>query len=227
MKLQDDAKQYMMTWLKYYIEDNCVYRVKPGEPNLPPLHPSQAQNGYSWLILSRKGLMNRKFLNYMGVLFWDIFAEEYKKQPFQITGLETACIPMITAINMTSALYDIEDLNCFYIRKEKKKYGLFQQFEGNILENVPALIIDDFYNSRSTFLTAKNHLEAINISIYNKAFALINKSWEEYKFINDDEFRKNIRKELGDVEIISLFKISELAMDYRQYHISLLKRVDI
>lgn len=220
--LDDDQRKSMRRWMHEYINEFCIHRVKPGDKPLMPLHPNHAPNGYTWLIMSRRGLTNRTFLNYLGILFWDKFAEKYKKNKFQISGLETACIPMITAINMTSALFDIEDLNCFYIRKKPKDYGLFQQVEGLFDKELPVMVIDDFYNSRSTFLKCKEKLEELDLKIYDKAFSIIDKRMEVYMGENGvpDQvkgWRENIRKSLEGLEVVSLFQITDFDLEYDDY----------
>lgn len=223
MKLQNDVREQMIQWLREFINDHCIHRVKPGEPTMRPLHPSHAPEGYTWLILSRRGMLNGFFASYVGMLFWDLFAEKYKERPFQITGLETACIPIITSIAMTSRSFGIENLNCFYIRKEPKDYGLLQTFEGYMLNDRPALIVDDFYNSRSTYLTARKFLEQNNIEVYKQAFAIINKQWELYDN-NEDDFRARTRAAIEDIDIVSLFNITDFDLSYNKYNLNKAKR---
>lgn len=214
MKLEDDVRQHMRQWLHEYIDSKCIYRVKPDEELLPAKYGNY---GYSWLILSRIGLMNGKFLNYVGFLFWDLFYEDYCKQPFQISGLETACIPIISSIAITAPFFGIEDLNCFYARKSPKEFGLFQTFEGNIKKYLPTVIVDDFYNSKSTYMICKEKLKKEGVKIHNKAFAIIDN--DESKFIPNDilsnkELRSKANEALENMEIVSLFKITDFNLTY-------------
>ena len=214
--LDSDVKKYMKEWLYEYINHNCIYRVGPNEDPLPPLHPSHAPDGYTWLILSRKGLLNGKFLNFLGLLFWDHFADKYKEKPFQIAGLETACIPMISSIAMTAPSFGIEDLNCFYVRKNEKEYGLKQRFEGFIEYDKPVLVVDDFYNSRSTFLVVKHFIEKEGLELHENAFAIINKQWELYDN-KADEYRLKYKAESECIDIISLFNVTDFDLTYNKY----------
>lgn len=223
MKLDDKERETMISWMHEYINENCIHRVKPDEkPLLPANRHYDATDGYTWLIVSRRALMNRRFLNYLGILFWDKFAEEYKQKRFQISGLETASIPMMVAINMTGPLFGVDDLNCFYIRKKPKEYGLFQQVEGFFEPDVPVLVIDDFYNSRSTYLKCKNKLEELNLTLHDKAFAIIDKRMEVYKGEDGvpDElkgWRENLRKSLEGLDVISLFQITDFDLEYEDW----------
>lgn len=216
MKLERELIQYMRDWLYDYINHNCIYRVKPDEEPLPPLHPSHAPDGYTWLILSRRGLLNGKFLNFVGLLFWDQLEDKYKEKPFQIAGLETACIPIMSAIAMTAPTFGIEDLNCFYVRKKEKEYGLKQRFEGFIEPDKPVLVVDDFYNSRSTFLVVKHFIEQEGLELHENAFAIINKQWELYDN-KEDEYRLKYKAESEGIDIISLFNITDFELSYNKY----------
>ena len=218
MELSKEHRQIMRDWLFNYINDLCIHRVAPGEDPLPPLHPSHSPNGYTWLIVSRRGLMNPTFLKYMGILFWDLFAEKYKKERFQLAGLETACIPMICSIVMTSDLFGINDVNGFYIRKEPKKYGLFQSSEGFIENDVPVVVVDDFYNSRSTYMQVREYLNKRDIIMHEDAFAIINKQWEIYDKLNPDSHRLKMKAESENLNIVSLFRIDDFDLSHNEYH---------
>ena len=220
MILDDDMRDMMLSWMHNYINEHCIHRVKPDEKPLQPLYFGHAPGGYTWLIVSRKALMNRRFLNYLGILFWDKFAGDYKKNKFQLSGLETASIPMMTAISLTGPMFDIDDLNCFYIRKRPKEYGLFQEIEGSYDPDIPVLIVDDFYNSRSTYLKCKEKIEELNLKLHDKAFAIIDKRMEIYKEEVPDElkgWRENIRKSLEGLEITSLFQITDFDLEYEDW----------
>jgi orotate phosphoribosyltransferase len=218
MKIDDEIVQYMKAWLYDYINHNCIYRVGPEEDPLPPLHPSHAPDGYTWMILSRRGLLNGKFLNYTGMLFWHLFGDKFKQKPFQIAGLETACIPIISAIAMTAEAQGI-DVNCFYVRKSPKDYGLKQDYEGFIEPDLPVLVVDDFYNSRSTFLRVKEFVENKGLSIYSDAFAIINKQWELYDPDRPDAHRLYMRAQAEGINIVSLFNITEFDLSYIKYQL--------
>jgi len=218
LSFEKEDLDYMHDWLYNYINDYCIYRVAPGEENLPPLHPSHAPNGYSWYIQSRIGLLNSQFLKYVSILFWHNFLNKYKEQRFQLAGLETASIPLMTGISMMGSVVGINDLNTFYVRKQAKSYGLMQQYEGIIEPDVPVVIVDDFFNSRSTFVTVKNFVESQNVPVDNNAFAVIDKRWELYDSDNPDDFRLQMRKQSEGFNIVSLFDVVDFDLSYTSYH---------
>lgn len=217
MKLDDRSRQQIKKWMRDFINDNCIYRIKPGEDRLPSHYNIENDPGFTCVILSRIGTLNSKFSTYLGYCFWDLFYEKYKQKPFQLTGLETASIPMMTAISVVGQTFGIEDLNCFYIRKEPKDYGLMQTFEGVIKEDMPAMVIDDFYNSRGTFLKVKQYLDDHGIEIYEDAFALINKSWELYSNNRPTENMLKMKTQMENVNIVSLFEITDFELNYTKY----------
>ena len=109
MILDNDIKEYMKDWLYHYIDDYCIDRRDLKDESIE--HP------YTYMFYMRKGLFNNTFLNYVGYLFWDKYAKIYKETPFQIAGIETAGIPLMVGILMTSSAFGITGLNCFSIRK--------------------------------------------------------------------------------------------------------------
>jgi orotate phosphoribosyltransferase len=59
---------------------------------------------------------------------------------YQISGLETAAIILVTGMAMETGM------NGFYIRKSRKKHGLYNMIEGR-LSDAPVIIVDDLMNS--------------------------------------------------------------------------------
>ncbi|SNS72193.1 Outer membrane protein assembly factor BamB, contains PQQ-like beta-propeller repeat [Granulicella rosea] len=96
----------------------------------------------SWLVDLRRVLLQGKYLAAFVELFW----ERYKNaSSFQVCGLETAAIPLITAIVMSS-LERGTPVNGFIVRRERKTYGTANQIEGH-LNDFPVVIVDDLLNS--------------------------------------------------------------------------------
>lgn len=172
MNLQNDVREYMKDWLYHYIDDYCIDRRD--------MRDKSANNPYSYMFYMRNGLFNSTFANYVGCLFWDRYSEIYKETPFQISGLETAATPVVMSILMTSAAFDIENLNCFIIRKEKKEYGLKQRFEGNIIKELPVLLVDDFCNEGLAIMKAKKYIEEENLKLYKNAFTIVSSDFKEF-----------------------------------------------
>lgn len=205
-KLQDDVRDYMTEWLHQYINHYCIHRVPPGEPFLPGKIPGTT---YSWQFYLRRGLFNSTFLNYVGCLFWDRFAEEYRSTPFQIAGMETGSTPIIVGLTMTAALFEIE-VNSFSIRAERKKYGLMNMIEG-IPNNLPVMVVDDLCNSKNTILRSKQVIEEEGLDIYKTFFTIVNKK--------PDKTNKHDKYIGDDVDIHSLFYLSDFDTSWGSYNL--------
>src|SRR5215471_9169143 len=119
-------------WLQHYINEYCIYRVAPGEDKLPRSH---GHRGSTMQFYLRRGLCNRQFLTLVGQLFWLRFAEAYRQQPFQISGLETAATPLMIGLVMTAPF----PVNGFITRKTCKPYGLRNRFEGVVNPQLPVM----------------------------------------------------------------------------------------
>ena len=65
--------------------------------------------------------------------------------PFQIGGMETAAIPLVSAILMKS-FQKGRPLNGFIIRKERKTHGAGALIEGELTDE-PVVLVDDILNS--------------------------------------------------------------------------------
>lgn len=96
----------------------------------------------TWLIDLRPVLLNGRALSYIAQLFWERFAS---RMPFQIGGLESACIPLLSAIVLEAQQREIS-LNAFIVRKERKTSGLALDVEGDVTDD-PIVIVDDLTNS--------------------------------------------------------------------------------
>jgi outer membrane protein assembly factor BamB len=68
--------------------------------------------------------------------------------PFQVGGLETASIALVSAIVMKSVERGTP-VNGFYIRKSRKRTGLTKYIEGTLTDE-PIVLVDDLINSGST-----------------------------------------------------------------------------
>jgi orotate phosphoribosyltransferase len=186
-------------WVLHYINDNCIYRVPPNEPELIGIPEGTT---YRWQFYLRRGLTDQTFLRSIATLFWFQFKPLYDEHPFQIAGLETGATPLITALIMAGP----PGCGGFIIRAERKKYGLFNQFEGCI-DHRPVLLVDDMSNSKNTMTLAAHYCGQENLHIYKYGFVLVNKDvnahpsplWEK-------------------VKIISLFNTSDFHLSWESYN---------
>jgi outer membrane protein assembly factor BamB len=124
-------------------------------------------NNNRWLIDMRRLFMDAELLDAAAELFWQECAG---LMPFQVGGMETAAIPLVSAIIMKS-LARGTPVNGFTIRKERKTWGTGSSIEG-VLTGVPIVIVDDVLNSGRSLEKARVVLEQENKTIA-LAFVLI------------------------------------------------------
>lgn len=110
-----------------------------------------------WIFDFRKIILQPKYLELVTGLIW----EKIKQQDnFQIGGLESASIPLVTAL-VIKANAEGKKVNGFYIRKSRKKSGKFNRVEG-VLNDDPIILIDDLINSGSSILSQVEHLNTLD-----------------------------------------------------------------
>jgi outer membrane protein assembly factor BamB len=100
-----------------------------------------------WLFDFRSKLLDADFLNLVADFFWQTYHAKY---PFQVGGLETASLPLITTIVLKGKERGTP-VNGFYVRKSRKPEGLQKIVEGE-LTNTPIILVDDLINSGGTFI---------------------------------------------------------------------------
>src|SRR5580700_2297067 len=107
-----------------------------------------------WLIDLRRVFMDARSLDAAAELFWQECAS---RLPFQVGGMESAAIPLLSAILMKS-LSRGTPVNGFIVRKERKTYGAGNSIEG-ALTDAPIVMVDDLLNSGSSMEKARVVLE--------------------------------------------------------------------
>jgi orotate phosphoribosyltransferase len=199
--MDDEATR---AWLRDYINEHCIYRVKPGEEKL--IDKATGKKKYIWQFYLRRGLTNPDFMRNVARLFWREFGPLFEQRPFQIAGLETGATPLITALAMTSP----PGCSSFIIRENVKKYGLLNRFEGIVDPGLPVLLVDDLCNSKNSLMQAKKYCEKEGLELYDRGFAVINKNIEGAQLGFD--------KHIGDkFPVRSLFQIEDFDMTYQAY----------
>jgi outer membrane protein assembly factor BamB/orotate phosphoribosyltransferase len=103
-----------------------------------------APNGaeLDWLLDLKQIFLVPEALQTIAAAFWQRFAPLL---PFQIGGLETAAIPLITALLLEGARRGTP-VNGFIVRKERKTSGIGKRIEGRV-GGEPIVIVDDILNS--------------------------------------------------------------------------------
>jgi len=191
-------------WLQAYINEYCIYRVKPGDPLL---NGNIAPTKYTWQFYLRRGLTNPEFLRGVAKLFWQKFTPLYEKRKFQIGGIETGATSLAAVLAVTGP----PGLNCFMIRQDPKKYGLLNRFEGMIDYSLPVLLIDDLCGSKKSMLKASWHCAYNGLSLYDCAFAVVNKYTGRGP-------HPSMAKAIGPhFRVRTLFDLNDFDLDYDVY----------
>lgn len=204
MAISEADYKAMRLWLYEFINHKCIWRAENDEAKLPSRVPGEF---YTWQFYLRRGLMDATFREYVGHLFWHTFADTYLKQPFQIVGPETGATPLVSALSVTAEHYGIEP-NTLALRKKRKVYGLFNQFEGIIDYTIPALIVDDLSNSGSTLKRAQEHVLKEGMRLTPYTFTLIARDSQKIEFeMRSDEPQG----------VYSIFQVKDLYLSYEKY----------
>lgn len=171
MILTKDKYNARRQFVKDFINELCIYRVKPGEKRLIGKQPGTS---YSWQFYLRRGLFNHEFLTAVSEMFLQKVYDEYQTFDIQIAGLETASTPMLAGIPLVAARHGL-NINAFSIRKNKKEYGLLNWIEGRV-NNKPIILIDDLCSSTTSLKKALDVLIEVNLTnILDRAFCIVNK----------------------------------------------------
>ena len=102
--------------------------------------------GYcEWMLDLRRVFMDPHAIEICAEAFWERFKDA---GPLQVAGFETAAIPLVTAIGIRGKAHG-RKVNCFYVRKERKRTGLCGFIEG-IPNRDPVIVVDDLVNNAQT-----------------------------------------------------------------------------
>ncbi len=101
----------------------------------------------SWVFDFKSQGLSRIFLQEYARHFWEKFRKRFGDH-VQVGGMETGAIALVASI----ALHAPEGCNVsgFYIRKSRKKSDLANLIEGNVLHNIPIILVDDILNFGTT-----------------------------------------------------------------------------
>lgn len=107
-----------------------------------------------WIFDMRPLLLKSKTLDMICELFW---AQLEAEGPFQVGGLETASIPLISGMVMKGKERGV-NVSGFYMRKSRRKDGLQKHIEGEITDE-KIVLLDDALNSGKSFIRQLKVLE--------------------------------------------------------------------
>lgn len=120
-----------------------------------------AETGIAWIFDFRRASLTPNFLDLYTKVFFENFEEDFRAgNKFQVCGLESASISLISAIVLESQKRGL-NINGFFIRKSKKKHDMMNDIEG-VPNEYPVIIVDDILNSGKTTLKQLQILKAAN-----------------------------------------------------------------
>ena len=198
--------------LRHAINDYGIVRVPPGSHELHDMRNSgdfYDDKFYIWQFYLRRPLLEPAHLLFIARCFWSVYKQRYHCQPFQISGVEQASIPILTAILMTAQSVGVP-LTAFTVRKERKAFGLKNIIEGKPIPNLPCVFIDDL--SSPTHATLWHWIRTISearLQFYPRAFVVV------YKGKRVD--LKEIPTTMGNIALESIFTLDDFNMTYEEY----------
>lgn len=113
-----------------------------------------------WLFDFRAISLDPLWLNTYAEIFWERFAAQH---PFQIGGLETASLPLITAIVMKGVERGTP-VNGFFIRKSSTPLSIQEYIVGTLTKD-SVILVDDLINSGGSFKRQIDILHAANLHV--------------------------------------------------------------
>jgi outer membrane protein assembly factor BamB/orotate phosphoribosyltransferase len=133
-----------------------------------------------WIFDFRALLLQPKWLDRYAEIFWQRYKD---KLPFQVGGVETAGIPLVTAIVMKGVALG-HPVNGFYIRKSRKRIGLMKYIEGTLTEE-PIIFVDDLINSGGSLKKQIDILAREGKTVTDAFVLLAFRAPEAYAFLSD------------------------------------------
>jgi outer membrane protein assembly factor BamB/hemolysin-activating ACP:hemolysin acyltransferase len=143
------------TRLKNSVVEKSLLFATGAQPILSPNGGSQ-----QWLLDLRRVMLTPDLIALVAELFWERMENLY---PFQLAGMETAAVPLITAIQLT-ALRHGKPVNGIIVRKERKTSGLGRLIEGDF-DDTPVIVVDDIVNSAQSLEKVRAIFVDLGVSI--------------------------------------------------------------
>lgn len=179
--------------LKKFINDHCIVRAPPGYylEGVPGTDET-----YTWQFYLRVAIFEQNCL--FEIVKW--LYENHDPQ-FQYAAMETAGPPMLSALKLFGVNQRVQ-IDGFAIRKDQKKYGLRNWFEGLIHSSKPVIILDDMANSKTTITRAASICEEHGIPVFG-AKTIVNKKDED---------------NVEGIPVKSMFTIDDFDLQWWQYY---------
>lgn len=138
--------------------------------------------------------LSKVFLREYAKCFWDAFGSAGRRM--QIGGMEAGALPLIAGVALLAP--DELDSTSFYIRKSRKKSDLANLVEGELLPDVPIILVDDIIKSGATMRKQIKILEDLGHKV-SAIFVCL-------RFMDVSAYRDLSEK---GIKIISIFELDD------------------
>jgi outer membrane protein assembly factor BamB len=153
-----------------------------------------------WLIDLRPIFLQRDNLLCFASCFWALLEG---RESFQIAAMETAGIPLLSALVLTAPARH-GNVNAFIIRKERKKTGLGRIIEG-VVTDAPVILVDDILNSATSAEKARSVVEAHGATVTDMVAVIDYRSRKGLAWRNEKQ-----------IKIHSLFSLADFGLSLRK-----------
>jgi hypothetical protein len=155
-----------LSWCREFIEHCCILRSPPGRLILTGGEAGIA----AWQFYLPVAMLDPEFGHRIGLLFWNEFADSFRRQPFQLCGCESGGIPVACALQATA--YDLGlFVNVLEIKKAPKSYGLGNRIDG-VIHDLPIMLVDDVVGTKKTMTAQAKRIVEFGLALYSPAFCI-------------------------------------------------------
>lgn len=151
-----------------------------------------------WIFDFRAITLEAMVLSYLAEEFWKKYAHAY---PFQVGGMESASISLITAIVLKGQERGTP-VHGFFIRKSRKRDGLMKMFEGGLTDD-PVILVDDMINSGQSINKIIVSLSGVHKKVTDVFVILSFRALSAYSFAHE-----------RSIQIASLFTLEDIGMSH-------------
>ena len=200
--ITDAEYSALHVWGRDFIDTHCIERRDPSNP-LPGKLPGSS---YTWMFCLRRGLYSAEFSTAIAKMFLYRVVNHRGRLPFQIAGLESGAVPLLTGIMQTASLLYGLEIPAFSVRQQQKTYGLLNQIEGIPIQGLPVMLVDDLCNSSASMKRCHDVCVQEGLPIARQAFCLVNKV---NKGVHSPKRTISDMYLPGHIEMISLYDLDD------------------
>lgn len=157
---------------------------------------SNVYRDLQWIFDFRAITLEAPVLEYLAEAFWEKYAHKY---PFQVGGMESASISLVTAIVLKGQERGTP-VHGFFIRKSRKRDGLMKMFEGGLTDE-PVILVDDLINSGQSINKLIISLAGVQKTVSDIFVILSFRTLNAYRFAEE-----------RSIAITSLFTLEDIGM---------------